>query len=237
VSGLSIAFGGTLALQGAAFDVKAGEILGLIGPNGSGKTTMLNIMSGIYQPDAGQGTFMDKSLGALWGHPHRLARLGIARTFQTIRLIDSHSVLDNVLLGLGRNQETTGTAARRMRAQEILARHGLQQFENMQAGWLPYGVRRRVEIARAVASEPRMLLLDEPTAGMSPQERADVFKTVSELRDLGMAIVIVEHDVDMMSQYCDRLVVLDFGKVLAAGEPAKVLRMKEVVTAYVGGTA
>jgi branched-chain amino acid transport system permease protein len=242
VSDVSVAFGGNLALRGASLEVRPGELLGLIGPNGSGKTTMLNVISGIYKPNSGEGRLLGVDVTHLWGQPHKLARLGIARTFQTIRLIDDYSVEENVLIGLSQSPNRDGTgerkgADRREITQGVLRRLGLSDIANVQAGWLPYGVRRRVEIARAVVCDPKVLLLDEPTAGMNAEETAEVFRTIALLQATGMAVIIVEHDVDMMGKYCDRLVVLDFGQVLASGDPATVLKTKEVISAYVGGTA
>lgn len=242
VSNVSVAFGGNLALRGASLEVRRGELLGLIGPNGSGKTTMLNVISGIYKPNSGEGRLLGRDVTHLWGQPHKLARLGIARTFQTIRLIDDYSVEENVLIGLSQSPDRDGTGERKRShrkatAQAVLRRLGLSDIANVQAGWLPYGVRRRVEIARAVVCNPQVLLLDEPTAGMNAEETAEVFRTIALLQATGMAVIIVEHDVDMMGKYCDRLVVLDFGQVLASGDPATVLQSKEVISAYVGGTA
>lgn len=234
VTGVSMLFGGLAALDHASLEAHSGEVLGVIGPNGSGKTTLLNVLSGVYRPATGTGTLAGLELGPYWGSPHRLAAKGVARTFQTIRLIDSHSVLDNVMLGLHLLDGGPGKTDRELLARDVLEQQGLSHVADVETGWLPYGVRRRVEIARAVASQPNLLLLDEPTAGMNPEERRDVFNTVSKLRAAGIAVIVVEHDVAMMREYCDRLIVLDFGKVIASGDPTTVLKMKEVIHAYVG---
>lgn len=239
---IAVSFGGIRALQGVSLNCARGELLGVIGPNGSGKTTLLNVVSGVYEPSAGSGTLLGRSLTALWGSPHKLARAGVARTFQTIRLVDAHSVSDNVMIGLHGlgegNDPSMGASATNSRSAEVarvLREHGLEHLADVRAGELSYGVRRRVEIARAVASRPKLLLLDEPTAGMDPQERAEVFNRIAALLAQGIAIIVVEHDVAMMGQYCDRLVVLDFGLVIAVGEPASVLQHEAVIKAYVGG--
>ena len=239
---IAVSFGGIRALQGVSLNCARGELLGVIGPNGSGKTTLLNVVSGVYEPSAGSGTLLGRSLTALWGSPHKLARAGVARTFQTIRLVDAHSVSDNVMIGLHGlgegNDPSMGASSTNSRSAEVarvLREHGLEHLADVRAGELSYGVRRRVEIARAVASRPKLLLLDEPTAGMDPQERAEVFNRIAALLAQGIAIIVVEHDVAMMGQYCDRLVVLDFGLVIAVGEPASVLQHEAVIKAYVGG--
>jgi branched-chain amino acid transport system permease protein len=242
VTDINVSFGGNRALRDAAIEVHEGELLGLIGPNGSGKTTMLNVISGIYRPDSGSGNLMGEPIARFWGQPHKLSRKGISRTFQTIRLIDDHTVLDNVLIGMSHSGDRApahqdSVAHRYGAARTVLARLGLSEIADVQAGWLPYGVRRKVEIARAVVSDPRVLLLDEPTAGMNAEETSEIFRIIALLRNAGMAVIIVEHDVDMMARYCDRLVVLNFGSVLAAGVPVTVLQNREVVSAYVGGTA
>jgi branched-chain amino acid transport system permease protein len=241
---IAVSFGGIRALQGVSLNCARGELLGIIGPNGSGKTTLLNVVSGVYKPSAGSGALLGRSLTALWGSPHKLARAGVARTFQTIRLVDNHSVSDNVMIGLHGlgegNDQPVGAAAATSRSAEVarlLREHGLDHLAHVRAGELSYGVRRRVEIARALASRPKLLLLDEPTAGMDPQERAEVFNRIAALLAQGMAIIVVEHDVAMMGQYCDRLVVLDFGLVIAEGEPASVLQQEAVIKAYVGGAS
>jgi branched-chain amino acid transport system permease protein len=241
---IAVSFGGIRALQGVSLNCARGELLGVIGPNGSGKTTLLNVVSGVYKPSAGSGTLLGLSLTGLWGSPHKLARAGVARTFQTIRLVDAHSVSDNVMIGLhglgegnGRSMDASVSTSRAAEVARVLREHGLEHLAHVRAGELSYGVRRRVEIARAAASRPKLLLLDEPTAGMDPQERAEVFNRIATLLAQGMAIIVVEHDVAMMGQYCDRLVVLDFGLVIAVGEPASVLQQEAVIKAYVGGVS
>lgn len=221
-------FGGVQALKTVSAQVHEREILGIIGPNGSGKTTLLNVMSGVYPPTGGEGRLLGLPMRALWGKPHRISAVGLARTFQTIRLIDDKSVADNIRVGLARGNRSVPT---------ILREHGLESVSDTLAGELPYGVRRRVEIARAAARQPRVLLLDEPTAGMNSAERLEVFETVVQLRDAGMAVVIVEHDVEMMAAFCDRLIVLNFGEVIADGRSADVLANAEVIGAYVGSGA
>ena len=226
----SMRFGGLTAVDEVSLVAHEGEVLGVIGPNGSGKTTLLNILSGVYVPSAGTGTLLGRDLGQLWGKPHRLAHAGIARTFQTIRLMDGDTALVNVALGV----PATDDGDRFERARQLLEDHGLTDVADTVVGELPYGVRRRVEIFRALARRPKLLLLDEPTAGMNPQERQDVFDTVSTVRATGVAVVVVEHDVATMRSFCDRLIVLDFGKILAEGDPESVLSSKEVIRAYIG---
>lgn len=231
-TGVRVTFGGVHALDGVDVEVRSGEVLGIIGPNGSGKTTLVNALSGAYKPSAGEGTIANVTLERLWGRPHLLARAGVARTFQTIRLMDDKTVSENVALGLSpsRHDRTRATT-------ELLTRLGLGPVSMTHAGDLPYGVRRQVEIARALARDPRVLLLDEPTAGMSPTERESIFTTIDGARQLGLAVLLVEHDVAMMRQHCDRLMVLDFGRVIAEGAPHEVLDTKEVIDAYIGSGA
>ncbi|MGE4242074.1 ATP-binding cassette domain-containing protein [Ramlibacter sp.] len=241
VSQIAMNFGGIRALQDVSLHCAGGELLGVIGPNGSGKTTLLNVISGVYKPSGGSGTLLGHPFTDLFGSPHKLARAGVSRTFQTIRLLDDYSVRDNVNIGLhgiGNEGASGGSAAERAAAVDsVLREHGLEHLAEVHAGELSYGLRRRVEIARAVVSRPKLLLLDEPTAGMDPQERADVFARIAALLSDGIAIIVVEHDVDMMSQHCDRLVVLDFGKVIAEGLPAEVLQQEDVISAYLGSSA
>lgn len=227
-----VTFGGVHAIDGVGLSVRRGEVLGVIGPNGSGKTTLINALSGAYTPSTGTGTVDGAPLKRLWGRPHLLARVGIARTFQTIRLMDDKSVSANVALGFPPQTSHRSEATR-----ELLERMGLSRISGAMAGELPYGVRRQVEIARALARRPRVLLLDEPTAGMSPSEREGVFTAVDAARRDGLAVILVEHDVAMMRRFCDRLMVLNFGRVLAEGTPDDVLDTKEVIDAYIGSGA
>lgn len=240
-------FGGIHALNGVSIDVAAGEVLGVIGPNGSGKTSLLNVLSGVYRPDSGNGVLAGNPLAPLWGKPHELAEVGIARTFQGIRLLGDYSVADNVLLGAHHAQSAgpvralLGTAAARReanaareRVMQTLDELDLRRMAHTAAGSLPYGLQRKVEIARAVVSGPRLLLLDEPTAGMTPAERDEVFDLVQAVRGRGVTVVVVEHDVAVMMSHCDRLTVLNFGMTIASGTPESVIQDREVIDAYIG---
>ncbi|WKN60714.1 branched-chain amino acid ABC transporter ATP-binding protein/permease [Rhodococcus opacus] len=230
VRDLVMSFGGLRALDGVSLEARSGEILGIIGPNGSGKTTLLNVLSGVYRPDSGTGTLLERDLSHQWGRSHVIAQSGLARTFQNIRLMDEDTVSTNVRLGIARRPGLDVHT----RVRTLLTEHRLDWAADIPVGSLPYGVRRRVEIARALAGEPRVLLLDEPTAGMNPAERQDVFDTISDIRSGGVAVIVVEHDVAMMRSFCDRLVVLDFGRKIAEGDPDAVLDSKEVIRAYIG---
>lgn len=228
--GAGMAFGGVQALDGVDLTVHAGEVLGIIGPNGSGKTTLLNVLSGVYRPTAGTGIVNGSALRPLFGHPHLIAAAGVARTFQAIRLMDDATATVNVELGV----LVKDAAERRRITADLLGALHLELVAGRLVGDLSYGLRRRIEIARALARGPRLLLLDEPTAGMNPAERAEVFETIAAARAAGIAVVVVEHDLAMMRSVCDRLLVLDFGRPIAEGEPEKVLSSKEVLHAYVG---
>jgi branched-chain amino acid transport system permease protein len=191
------------------------------------------VLSGVYLPSGGSGTLLGQDLSLLWGRPHVLANAGVARTFQNIRLMDEASAAVNVALGVPR-----ALASERMsRARQLLTEHDLAAIADVPAGDLPYGLRRRVEIARALARAPRLLLLDEPTAGMSPAEREEVFARVAAVAATGVAVVVVEHDVATMRAVCQRLLVLDFGQVIADGDPDPILADKEVIRAYLGSAA
>lgn len=246
LSGITKSFGGVRALRGVTLEVMAREVFGVIGPNGSGKTTLLNILSGVFAPDGGTAVFAGKDISAHWGRPHELARIGMSRTFQGIRLVGELSVLQNVMLG-AYHRQTAGLGAvilapgarrrdkeLRRAAETILDEVGLLADAARPAASLPYGLQRRVEIARAVLSSPALLMLDEPTAGMTPVERGDVFDLIEDLRVAGRALIVVEHDVEMMTNRCDRLAVLNFGELIACGPPAAVMEMQGVVDAYIG---
>jgi branched-chain amino acid transport system permease protein len=246
LEGVARTFGGVRALDGASFAVAAGEVHGLIGPNGAGKTTLLNLVSGLMRPSAGAILLDGARIDGL--APHRIAARGLARTFQHIRLFPALSVLENVLVGqhrvrrdasflrrlLLRPSARAEEAAARERALALLRRVGLEARAHERASTLSYGEQRRVEVARALASEPRVLLLDEPTAGMNPVEVAAVGALVREVARAGHSVLLVEHNVKLVMAVCERITVLDFGRVIASGTPAEVVADPAVVTAYLG---
>jgi branched-chain amino acid transport system ATP-binding protein len=245
VDGVARAFGGVRAVDGATFAVAAGQVHGLIGPNGAGKTTLLNLVSGLLRPTAGAIRVDGRRTDRL--PPHRIAALGVTRTFQNIRLFAGLSAADNVLVGehLRRRaplwqrllflpaaaEEERGA---RERALALLARVGLAHRAAQKAGNLSYGEQRRVEIARALGSDPRVLLLDEPTAGMNPAEVETVAALIRDVARLGHSVLLVEHNVPLVMRVCDEVTVLNFGRVIAGGEPAEVARDPAVIDAYLG---
>jgi branched-chain amino acid transport system ATP-binding protein len=239
-------FGGLAACSGVNLHIDDGELVGLIGPNGAGKTTVFNLLTGVYEPTEGTVSFAGRRINGL--KPHRVTALGIARTFQNIRLFRELTVLQNVHVGANLRSETGLVSAlfrtrrqqeddRRVdrRARELLDRLNLGHVVGVRAGQLPYGLQRRLEIARALATAPRLLLLDEPAAGMNPQEKVELMELIRSIRsEFGLTILLIEHDMRVVMGICERIYVLEYGEIIADGRPDAIRRDPRVIAAYLG---
>lgn len=268
VENITMQFGGVVAVNNLSIDIPEGKIVALIGPNGAGKTTAFNCITGVYEPTNGKVEFMGKTIvenyprgkmkktyagenQGLYTHvvsptPDKITKLGIARTFQNIRLWSSMTVFENVLVAKHmRAKQNVFTATFRGNAKEekrmreetmqLLAEQGLDKYKDERATSLPYGLQRRLEIARALATNPKLLLLDEPAAGMNPQETLELAEFIKEIRDhFHKTILLIEHHMDLVMGIADRIYVLDFGKLIAKGTPEEIQNNERVIDAYLG---
>lgn len=249
IKDLSILFGGLKALDNISFEVKKGEVYSIIGPNGAGKTTLFNCINGIYMPSSGKIEFNGKNI--LGQKPHKIAQAGIARTFQNIELFDNLNTMENIMLGRHIYMKTglfhggflwgpNSFAGReevvhRKKVEEIIDFLDLQAIRNKLVGGLPYGTRKQIELGRALALEPELLLLDEPCAGMNSEEKQDMIFWVKDIQDeLGITILLIEHDMNMVMDISDRILALNFGHPITRGTPEAVRNHPEVLKAYLG---
>jgi branched-chain amino acid transport system ATP-binding protein len=246
LEGISLAFGGVKALTDVSFDVREHEVRAIIGPNGAGKSSMLNVINGVYRPNSGRVTYLGETHAAM--EPHDAATRGIARTFQSLALFKGMSVLENVLAGRNLMMKSNlflqalrvGPALReeiahRKRVEEIIDFLEIQHVRKTPVGRLPYGLQKRVDLGRALAAEPKVLLLDEPMAGMNVEEKQDMSRFILDVNEeFGTTIVLIEHDMGVVMDLSDRVVVLDYGRNIADGTPDEVRQNQAVIDAYLG---
>ena len=246
VENLSLQFGGLKAVDQVSFEVEKGEIFTIIGPNGAGKTSIFNLISRLYNPTSGRLTFNGEDFTA--APPHKIARMGVARTFQNIELFDNASVLANLLVGRHCHTSTylvqeilflpavrRAELAHRHKVEEVIELLDLQPYRDKIISGLPYGVRKVIELARALCSEPKLILLDEPSSGLNVEETDDMSFWIRDIRnELGVTVLMVEHDMSLVNRVSDRVLALNYGRVLTSGTPAQVQSHPEVVAAYLG---
>lgn len=246
VGDVELAFAGVKALDGINFEVNGGELFAIIGPNGAGKTSIFNVLSGVYRPQKGSVSFQGETILGI--APHKIAARGMARTFQNIELFENLNVVDNLMLGRHNHLNYGWPSAvvwlgkarseeirNRRKVEEIIDFLEIEAYRQLPVGMLPYGVQKRIELGRALAMEPKLLLLDEPVAGMNAEETEDMARFILDIRDeLGIPMILVEHDMGFVMDLADRVMVMDFGKQLATGLPAQIQENPEVIHAYLG---